>query len=346
MACINVFPALVLTTLFFSTQSLANLDLSFGWGVGDPNGGGSDGLLPEFYTFSCPQVNDVVMSVLERVITEEPRTAASLLRLHFHDCFVQGCDASVLLDDSDSIVSEKNAGPNRNSLRRFEVIDEIKAKLEEACPETVSCADILALAARGSTVLSGGPYWELPLGRKDSKTANIKLANTSIPAPNLNIQKLFNSFKQQGLDENDLVALSGGHTIGMARCSTFKQRLYNLNRKNQPDLTLERTYSNELRSICPPSGGDNRTSPLDYASPNRFDNIYYKLILGGRGLLATDQVLLNGNVGNIMNLVKTFAEDEGLFFNQFAQSMVNMGNINPLLGSNGEVRKDCRRVNS
>ena len=66
---------------------------------------------------------------------------------------LQGCDASVLLDDSATIVSEKKSLPNRNSLRGFEVIDEIKAKLEEACPQTVSCADIVALAARGSTLL-------------------------------------------------------------------------------------------------------------------------------------------------------------------------------------------------
>ena len=65
----------------------------------------------------------------------------------------QGCDASVLLDDSAMFTSEKNAVPNAKSIRGFEVIDEIKSKFEEACPETVSCADILALAARGSTVL-------------------------------------------------------------------------------------------------------------------------------------------------------------------------------------------------
>jgi peroxidase len=66
---------------------------------------------------------------------------------------LQGCDASVLLDDTEEVVSEKNAIPNKNSIRGFEVIDEIKAALEEACPNTVSCADTIALAARGSTVL-------------------------------------------------------------------------------------------------------------------------------------------------------------------------------------------------
>ena len=75
---------------------------------------------------------------------------------HFSVC-TQGCDASVLLDNSTGIVSEKGSNPNKNSLRGFEVVDEIKAALEAACPGTVSCADILALAARDSTVLVGGP---------------------------------------------------------------------------------------------------------------------------------------------------------------------------------------------
>lgn len=66
---------------------------------------------------------------------------------------MQGCDASILLDNSGSIISEKRSNPNRNSARGFEVIDEIKSALEKECPQTVSCADILALAARDSTVL-------------------------------------------------------------------------------------------------------------------------------------------------------------------------------------------------
>lgn len=66
---------------------------------------------------------------------------------------LQGCDASLLLDGSGSFTSEKVSNPNRNSARGFEVIDEIKQALEKECPQVVSCADILALAARDSAVL-------------------------------------------------------------------------------------------------------------------------------------------------------------------------------------------------
>jgi peroxidase len=60
----------------------------------------------------------------------------------------------VLLDDdiAGNFVGEKTANPNNNSLRGFNVVDDIKAKLEKACPGVVSCADILALAARDSVV--------------------------------------------------------------------------------------------------------------------------------------------------------------------------------------------------
>ncbi|KAH1093429.1 hypothetical protein GLYMA_14G070800v4 [Glycine max] len=324
--------------------SLANPGFHFGWG-GHHHGEISFGLSPQFYQFSCPQANDIVMSVLEKAIAKDMRIAASLLRLHFHDCFVQGCDASILLDDSARIVSEKNSGPNKNSVRGFEVIDKIKSKLEEACPQTVSCADILALAARGSTVLSGGPNWELPLGRRDSKTASLSGSNKNIPPPNATIENLVTFFKRQGLDEVDLVALSGAHTIGVARCATFKQRLYNQKGNNQPDENLEKSFYFDLKTMCPKSGGDNFISPLDFGSPRMFDNTYFKLILRGKGLLNSDEVLLMGNVKETRELVKKYAQDESLFFEQFSMSMIKMGNLRPLIGFNGEVRKNCRRVN-
>ncbi|KAL2901544.1 Peroxidase 14 [Bienertia sinuspersici] len=125
-------------------------------------------LVGDFYRESCPLLEEIVRYIIKNKVLRQPRVAAQLLRLHFHDCFVQGCDGSVLLDSNGAIVSEKGANPNRNSLRGFEVIDEIKAALEEACPLTVSCADIVAIAARDSVVLEA-----TQLGWQDAYKENI-----------------------------------------------------------------------------------------------------------------------------------------------------------------------------
>jgi len=66
---------------------------------------------------------------------------------------VQGCNASLLLDETPTMRSEKAANPNNGSARGFPVVNDIKAALENACPGVVSCADILALAAEVSVEL-------------------------------------------------------------------------------------------------------------------------------------------------------------------------------------------------
>ncbi|KAI3813573.1 hypothetical protein L1987_18300 [Smallanthus sonchifolius] len=211
-------------------------------------------LYPQFYDGSCPQAKDIVRSVVAKAVAKEALMAASLLRLHFHDCFVMGCDASLLLDNNGSIISEKWSNANRNSARGFEVVDQIKAALEKACPQTVSCADILALAARDSTVLTGGPSWEVPLGRRDSLDASLSGSNQNIPPPNNTFQTILTKFKLKGLDIVDFVALSGSHTIGNARCTSFRQRLYNNTGNGQPDFSLDQSYAAKLRQNCPRSG--------------------------------------------------------------------------------------------
>jgi peroxidase len=108
-----------------------------------------------FYGNRCRNVESIVRSVVQSHVRSIPANAPGILRMHFHDCFVHGCDGSVLLAGN---TSERTAVPNR-SLRGFEVIEEAKARLEKACPRTVSCADILTLAARDAVVLTGGQRW-------------------------------------------------------------------------------------------------------------------------------------------------------------------------------------------
>ncbi|KAL5220232.1 hypothetical protein ABZP36_024945 [Zizania latifolia] len=334
MAAAFGFPLVIL--LVFSLELASALPSGAPWA--------QQQLDPHLYDRSCPQAQQIVASIVGKAHYQDPRMAASLLRLHFHDCFVKGCDASILLDSSAVIVSEKRSNPNRDSARGFEVIDEIKAALEAACPHTVSCADILALAARDSTVMTGGPGWIVPLGRRDSRGASVQGSNNDIPAPNNTLPTIITKFKLQGLDVVDLVALLGSHTIGDSRCTSFRQRLYNQTGNGLPDFTLDASYAAALRPRCPRSGGDQNLFFLDPVTPFKFDNQYYKNLLAYRGLLSSDEVLLTDSPATA-ELVKLYAANQDIFFQHFGQSMVKMGNISPLTGGKGEIRTNCRRVN-
>ncbi|TYI84628.1 hypothetical protein E1A91_D05G378200v1 [Gossypium mustelinum] len=293
-------------------------------------------LSPNFYASSCPNLQTIVRNAMSRAVNRETRIGASILRLFFHDCFVNGCDGSILLDDTATFTGEKNAVPNRNSARGFEVIDTIKTNVEAACSATVSCADILALAARDGVALLGGPTWQVPLGRRDARTASQSAANNQIPSPFANLATLTSSFAAKGLSTRDLTALSGGHTIGLARCTTFRGRIYN-------DTNIDANFAATRRANCPASGGDNNLAPLDIQTPTRFDNDYFRNLVARRGLLHSDQELFNG--GSQDALVRTYNNNPATFSADFAAAMVRMGNISPLTGTQGEIRRNCRVVN-
>ncbi|KAG2730588.1 hypothetical protein I3760_01G301500 [Carya illinoinensis] len=293
-------------------------------------------LSPEYYSSKCPKALSVVQAAVIAAIKRETRIGASLLRLHFHDCFVNGCDASVLLDDTGSFIGEKTAIPNNNSARGFDAVDAIKARVEKVCPQVVSCADILALAARDSVVYLGGPSWEVGLGRRDSTTANRSAANTFIPPPTSNLSDLLANFSAQGLSVKDMVALAGGHTIGLARCTSFRAHIYN-------ESNIDSSFAQSLRLNCPVSGNDNKLSPLDRQTPTHFDNLYYKNLVDKKGLLHSDQEFFNNNFTDF--LVQNYAANAQVFFQDFAKAMIKMSQIKPLTGSKGEIRINCRKVN-
>ncbi|GAA0150016.1 peroxidase [Lithospermum erythrorhizon] len=295
-----------------------------------------------FYRGTCPEAESIIFAWVEKAVSKDPRMAASLLRLHFHDCFVNGCDASVLLDDRANFVGEKTAGPNVNSLRGFEVIDAIKADLETFCPETVSCADILALAARDSVSISGGPGWDVQMGRKDSLSASKSAANNNIPGPNSDLATLVSKFQAVGLSPNDVVTLSGAHTMGKARCSSFTSRLNGNANTNAPDINVE--YLQALQQLCGSSDANTTLANLDLSTPATFDNQYYVNLLTGEGLLPSDQALISGD-DEARRLVESFVDDPTIFFEEFKKSMVKMGSLGSSSGGNGEIRRNCRVIN-
>ncbi|XP_058759248.1 peroxidase N-like [Vicia villosa] len=306
-------------------------------------------LSPDFYRTTCPDLWTIVRREVSNAMEDEIRMAASLLRLHFHDCFVNGCDGSILLDGDGDEDTEKFATPNRNSARGFEVIDRIKSSVESSCSGVVSCADILAIVARDSVFLSGGPFWYVQLGRRDGLVSNKTLANLAIPSPFDTLENITSKFDNVGLNLKDVVTLSGAHTIGRARCTFFSNRLFNFSGTEEPDNSLESEMLFDLQNLCLQDEDGNATTVLDSNSFDRFDSNYFKNLLNGKGLLSSDQILFASDeevTSTTKQLVQFYSENERAFFMEFAYAMIKMGNISPLIGSEGEIRNDCRVINS
>lgn len=297
-----------------------------------------------FYAKSCPRAEKIVLDYVNKHIHNAPSLAASFLRMHFHDCFVRGCDASVLLNSTGN--PERNAVPNQTLTgASFDFIERVKRLVEDECPGIVSCADILTLVARDSIVATGGPSWKVPTGRRDGRVSIRSEAQNNIPAPTNNFTLLQRSFANQGLDLKDLVLLSGAHTIGVSHCTSVSSRLYNFTGVGDQDPALDSEYAANLKARKCRTPNDNTTLlEMDPGSRKTFDLSYYNLLLKRRGLFVSDASLTTNSF--TLSLVKQLLQGSlENFFAEFAKSVEKMGRNKVKTGSEGEIRKRCAFVN-
>ncbi|XP_060191881.1 peroxidase 24-like [Lycium barbarum] len=284
----------------------------------------------------CPNAEQLVRDITWSKAKSDPTLGAKLLRVHYHDCFVRGCDASILLDKVGTDQSEKEARPNL-SLGGFDVIDDIKQQLEAKCPGIVSCADILALAARDAVSF---PFktlmWDVATGRKDGNVSLASEVNGNLPSPFSDFATLQQIFANKGLNVDDLVALSGAHTIGVAHCGAFSRRLFNFTGKGDMDPSLNPTYAQSLNQLCPNPA---TTVEMDPLSSTSLDSNYFSILTQNKGLFQSDAALLTDKKS--INVVRKLQKNKAFFF-EFARSMQKMGAIEILTGNAGEIRKNCR----
>ncbi|KAF4360911.1 hypothetical protein G4B88_000542 [Cannabis sativa] len=200
-------------------------------------------------------------------------------------------------------------------------------------------AALLRMHFHDCFIRSGGPTWKVPKGRKDGRIS--KASETrQLPAPTFNISQLQQNFAQRGLSLKDLVALSGGHTLGFAHCSSFQNRLHKFNASVDVDPTLQSSFGASLRNICPAHNKvKNAGTTLDSTS-TIFDNAYYKLLLQGKSIFSSDQSLLT--TPPTKALVSKFAASKQDFDKAFVESMIKMSSIH---GSGQEIRLNCKVVN-
>ncbi|KAI7990260.1 Peroxidase 44 [Camellia lanceoleosa] len=296
-----------------------------------------------FYSSTCPRAEQIVQqAVMQRFSTDRSITPA-LLRMHFHDCFVKGCDASILIDSTQTTQSEKDAFPNQ-SVRGFDLIDEAKSNLEAVCPGTVSCADIITLATRDSVALAGGPSYTVPTGRRDGLVSNPNLVN--LPGPSLSVSQALKFFTAKKLTLNDMVTLLGAHTVGVAHCGFFQNRLSNFQGSGKPDPTMDPALVSKLFQLCGTQSRPLSQDPTAFLDQNTsfvFDNEYYHQIKLKRGVMQIDQELALDKAS--APIVTSFASNAIGFQQRFAKAIVKMGGIEVLVGNAGEIRKNCRVFN-
>ncbi|CAN1765210.1 Peroxidase 57 [Linum perenne] len=273
------------------------------------------GLQVGFYRSTCPQAETIVRNLVQKRFGTDKSITAALLRMHFHDCFVRGCDASILIDSTPQKQSEKAAGPNQ-SVRGYDLIDSIKSALESACPSRVSCADVVALATRDAVALAGGPAYQLPTGRLDGLTSN----------------SVTQFFQPLGFTLTEMVTLLGAHTVGVDRVTNFRGT-------GRPDPAMDPTLAVSLRRTC--AGGNNPTAFLDQNTSFVVDNSFYREIGLKKGVMLIDQALATDR--STSGIVSGLARNEAGFRQGFAAAMVKMGNLGGSGG--GEIRKSCRVFN-
>ncbi|KAL0294389.1 UNVERIFIED_CONTAM: Peroxidase 47 [Sesamum calycinum] len=190
--------------------------------------GVANGLSMNYYMMNCPFADQfIVKNTVDRALQSDPTLAAAL-----------GSDGSILIDSTKDNTAEKDS-PANLSLRGYEIIDAAKDALGDSVPELFLVLIfwpwlLEMLFSLYGQFLSGGPVYDIPKGRKDGRRSKIE-DTINLPPPKLNSSELIRMFGQRGFTPQQMVALSGAHTLGTTRCSSFKNRLTNFDSTHDMD---------------------------------------------------------------------------------------------------------------
>ncbi|KVH93630.1 hypothetical protein Ccrd_004319 [Cynara cardunculus var. scolymus] len=233
-------------------------------------------LRQNFYQTTCPNVESIVRSAVNKKFQQTFVTIPATLRLFFHDCFVR----------------------------------------------------------------AGGPSYKVELGRRDGRISTISSVQHRLPHPDLKLDQLNTMFAAHGLSQTDMIALSGAHTLGFSHCGKFSGRIYS---KKGIDPTLNRQYALQLRQMCPLKVDPRIAINMDPTTPRTFDNAYFQNLQQGKGLFASDQILFTDSRSK--STVNQFASSNNAFNQAFVNAITKLGRVGVLTGNNGEIRRDCTRIN-
>ncbi|KAI7986839.1 Peroxidase 41 [Camellia lanceoleosa] len=304
-------------------------------------------LTENYYAKTCPSFDKIIQETVTTKQISNPTTAAATLRVFFHDCMVEGCDASVLISSNSFNKAEREADINEALAGdAFDLVTRAKHALELACPGVVSCADILAITTRNLVKIVGGPFFKILLGRKDGLVSKASHVEGNLARVNTSVDRMIDMFKEKGFTIEEMVALTGGgHTIGFSHCKEFSNRIFNYSRTSQVDPALNPKFAQRLQSMCKNyHTKPNQAAFNDPMTPGTFDNMYFQNLQRGLGLLQSDQVLLTDP--RTRPFVQLYARNQTAFFHTFARAMEKTSVYGVKTGKEGEVRYRCDAFNT
>lgn len=304
-------------------------------------------LTKDYYKKTCTRFHEIVNQQVMAKQTAAPTTAAAVVRVFFHDCMVDGCDGSTLVS-SNSFMKDKAERDADINLSlpgdAFDLVTRAKTALEIECPGIVSCTDILAVSARNLVMMTGGPHYEVLLGRKDGLVSQASRVLGNLALPNMTLTKIIDMFKTKGFTVQEMVALVGAHTIGFSHCNQFSNRIFDYSKTQSVDPKMNPKLAEGLRRLCANYTKDPTMAAFnDVMTPGKFDNMYYRNLKNGLGLLASDQAMADDP--RTQPIIDLYASNETAFFNDFSKAMEKVSVLQILTGNQGEVRHRCDQFN-
>ncbi|XP_059645158.1 peroxidase 31-like [Cornus florida] len=308
--------------------------------------GRSQRLTLNYYQKSCPRFQQIMQDIVTNKQITSPATAPGALRLFFHDCLIEGCDGSVLVSSTPFNKAERDSDINLSLPGdAFDVVVRAKTALELVCPAVVSCADILAVATRDLVTMMGGPFYNVKLGRRDGLISKASHVEGNIPMPTMSMTQLIQIFASRNFSVQEMVALSGAHTIGFSHCSEFSKNIYNFSKKSQYDPSYNPRYAQGLRSACADYQKNSSVSVFnDVMTPNKFDNVYYQNLGKGLGVLSSDHALYLDP--RTRPYVEMYAGNQNAFFEAFRRTIEKLSVYGVKTGRRGEIRRRCDAFNN
>ncbi|TVU21304.1 hypothetical protein EJB05_30932, partial [Eragrostis curvula] len=159
-----------------------------------------------YYNDKCNRsVQGIVRDTVRAALDADSTKGAALIRLLFHDCFVRFIDSVKL---------------------NFIIFSATKIILWYIL-RIYQTTSAWCRAARDASVYlsNGGVNFTVPAGRLDSVNSSAADAAANLLGSTFEVGKLISNFAAKGFTPEEVVILSGAHSVGRAHCSSFRDRL-------------------------------------------------------------------------------------------------------------------------